>query len=64
MLCPLDAERGLTAQKKTEMHHIRWEFSETDKGHVGERVELITTHEEGGILCRTRYDASQGDWLR
>ncbi len=24
----------------------------------------MAAHEKGGIPCRTRYDASQGDWLR
>ena len=27
-------------------------------------MKLITAHEKGGIPSRTRYDASQGDWLR
>ena len=39
-------------------------MSEADKGHVCEHVKLLTAHEKGGIPCRTRYDASQGDWLR
>ncbi len=51
-LCPFDAKRELTAQKKPKMLHVRWQVSEADKGHVRERVKLTINMKSAAFHVR------------